>query len=144
MRLGVVNEEAENKNKATKVLEQLEAAQAVKSEMEAELRRLRVQSDQWRNAVEAAATVLTPGNNGRIVERTGSLKSDYNSLLPRKLQSSPFFDDLNEDSPKRKNSNMIRKILMDLNLEQKESTEIFVDNQVVIFNSHNPVFHKKN
>ena len=35
----------------------------------------------------------------------------------------------------------LRKILMDLNLEQKESTEIFVDNQAAIAISHNPVFH---
>ena len=32
---------------------------------------------------------------------------------------------------------------MDLNLEQKESIEIFVDNQVAIAISHNPVFHGK-
>ncbi|XP_020578247.1 interactor of constitutive active ROPs 2, chloroplastic isoform X2 [Phalaenopsis equestris] len=111
MRLGIVNGEAEKNNKkAAKVLEQLEAAQAVKSEMEAELRRLSVQSDQWRKAAEAAAAVLTPGNNGRIVERTGSLNSDYNSLLPGMLLSSPFSDDLDDESPKRKNGNMLMKI----------------------------------
>ena len=32
---------------------------------------------------------------------------------------------------------------MDLNLEQKESTEILVDNQATIAISHNPVFHGK-
>lgn len=32
---------------------------------------------------------------------------------------------------------------MDLNLEQKERTEIFVDNQAAIAISHNPVFHGK-
>ena len=37
----------------------------------------------------------------------------------------------------------LRKILMDLNLEQKESTKIFVDNQATIAISHNPVFHGK-
>lgn len=37
----------------------------------------------------------------------------------------------------------LRKILMDLNLEQKESTKIFVDNQAAISISHNPVFHGK-
>ncbi|XP_020590250.1 interactor of constitutive active ROPs 3-like [Phalaenopsis equestris] len=47
MKLGVLKGKAEKNNKkATKVLEQLEAAQTVQSEMEAELRRLRVQSDQ--------------------------------------------------------------------------------------------------
>lgn len=37
----------------------------------------------------------------------------------------------------------LRKILVDLNLEQKESTKIFVDNQAAIAISHNPVFHGK-
>jgi hypothetical protein len=37
----------------------------------------------------------------------------------------------------------LRKILIDLNLEQKESTEILVDNQAAIAISHNPVFHGK-
>ena len=34
----------------------------------------------------------------------------------------------------------LRKILFDLNLEQKQSTEIHVDNQVAIAISNNPVF----
>ena len=37
----------------------------------------------------------------------------------------------------------LRKILLDLDLEQKESTEILVDNQAAIAISHNPVFHGK-
>lgn len=37
----------------------------------------------------------------------------------------------------------LRKILNDLNLEQKESTRIHVDNQAAIAISHNPVFHGK-
>jgi len=37
----------------------------------------------------------------------------------------------------------LRKILIDLNIEQKESTMIHVDNQAAIAISHNPVFHGK-
>ena len=37
----------------------------------------------------------------------------------------------------------LKKILIDLKLEQKESTEILVDNQAAITISHNPVFHGK-
>ncbi|XP_040948736.1 secreted RxLR effector protein 161-like [Gossypium hirsutum] len=37
----------------------------------------------------------------------------------------------------------LRKILLDLGLEQKESTKIFVDNQAAIAISHNLVFHGK-
>ncbi|KAA0039316.1 retrovirus-related Pol polyprotein from transposon TNT 1-94 [Cucumis melo var. makuwa] len=36
-----------------------------------------------------------------------------------------------------------REILLDLNLEQKESTEILVDNKAAIAISHNPMFYKK-
>nr|CAD1828784.1 unnamed protein product [Ananas comosus var. bracteatus] len=83
------------------------AAQAVNSEMEAELRRLRVQSDQWRKAAEAAAAALTT-NNGRFMERSGSMDSDYNSI-GGKLMSSPF-SDLDDESPKKKNNNVLRRM----------------------------------
>jgi len=33
--------------------------------------------------------------------------------------------------------------LIDLNIEQKESTKVFVDNQVAIATSHNPIFKGK-
>ena len=37
----------------------------------------------------------------------------------------------------------LKKILIDLNMEQNESTQIFVDNKAAIDISHNPVFHGK-
>lgn len=110
MRLGHVTEEADKcSRRAARVAEQLEAAQAMNSEMEAELRRLRVQSDQWRKAAEAAAAVLTTGNHGRLMERSGSLDSDYNTVAG-KLMNSPFSDDLDDESPKKKDKNMLKKI----------------------------------
>ena len=94
MKLGGVTEEADkNGRRAARAAEQLEAAQAMNSEMEAELRRLRVQSDQWRKAAEAAAAVLTTGNHGSFMERSGSLDSEYNTVagkskdVPRKHKS---------------------------------------------------------
>ncbi|CAN6326528.1 unnamed protein product [Urochloa humidicola] len=111
MRLGLVTEEADKSSRrAARTSEQLDAAQAASGEMEAELRRLRVQSDQWRKAAEAAAAVLSgPGggeNNGvgRTVERTGSLEPEYNNSIGGKLMSSPFSDEVDEESPKRRNS----------------------------------------
>ncbi|KAF2321864.1 hypothetical protein GH714_003213 [Hevea brasiliensis] len=81
MKLGFVMEEVDRSNKrVARVTEQLEAAQAANSEMEAELRRLKVQSDQWRKAAEAAAAMLSTGNNGKFMERTGSLDSSYNPV----------------------------------------------------------------
>ncbi|KAF8725726.1 hypothetical protein HU200_020275 [Digitaria exilis] len=111
MRLGLVTEEADKSSRrAARASEQLDAAQAASGEMEAELRRLRVQSDQWRKAAEAAAAVLSSGgggdNNGvgRTVERTGSLDAEYNNSIGGKLMSSPFSDEVDEESPKRRNS----------------------------------------
>ncbi|GJZ25952.1 interactor of constitutive active ROPs 2, chloroplastic-like protein, partial [Tanacetum coccineum] len=69
-----LTEEADKRSrKVVKVTEQLDLAQAANAEMEAELRRLKVQSDQWRKAAEAAAAMLSGGANGKFVERTGSL-----------------------------------------------------------------------
>ncbi|XP_019428539.1 PREDICTED: interactor of constitutive active ROPs 2, chloroplastic-like isoform X2 [Lupinus angustifolius] len=113
MKLGYAAEEADKSNKrVARVTEQLDAMQAVNSELEAELRRLKVQSDQWRKAAEAAAAMLSNGNNGKLVERTGSLDSSYNSSYSsiNGKMSSPYSEDTDDESPKKKNSNMLKKI----------------------------------
>lgn len=98
--------------KATSIDEQLSAAQAANLELEAELRRLKVQSNQWRKAVEAAAAMLsTTGNNGKY-------SMDYHTLGGK--LGSPLSDDINEDdSPKKKNGNMLKKIGVLLKKGQK-------------------------
>ncbi|XP_019251930.1 PREDICTED: interactor of constitutive active ROPs 2, chloroplastic-like isoform X2 [Nicotiana attenuata] len=108
MKLGYLTEEADKSSrKAARVIEELDAAQTANSEMEAELRRLKVQSDQWRKAAEAAAAMLSTSNNGKYVERTGSL--DYHTI-GGKLRS-PLSEDMDNDySPKKKNGNMLKKI----------------------------------
>ncbi|KAH6814605.1 hypothetical protein C2S51_023623 [Perilla frutescens var. frutescens] len=108
MKVSYMAEEIDNSNrKAARVAEQLEAAQASNAEMEAELRKLKVQSDQWRKAAEAAAAMLSAGNNGQIMERTGSMDSHYS---PRTGKiSSPYADDLEDDLLKKKNANMLRR-----------------------------------
>uniref|UniRef100_A0ACD5W6P7 Uncharacterized protein n=1 Tax=Avena sativa TaxID=4498 RepID=A0ACD5W6P7_AVESA len=115
MRLGYVTEEADKSSRrAARASEQLDAAQAASGEVDAELRRLRVQSDQWRKAAEAAAAALSGGGNGgnnngggRMVERTGSLDPEYNGSIGGKLMGSPFSD---EGSPKRRNSGVLRRM----------------------------------
>lgn len=110
MKLGYATEEADKSNRrVARVTEQLDAAQAANSELEAELRRLKVQADQWRKAAEAAASMLSTGNNGKLVERTGSLDNSYNSIVAGKM-SSPYSEDTDDDSPKKKNTNMLKKI----------------------------------
>ncbi|XP_059296351.1 interactor of constitutive active ROPs 2, chloroplastic-like [Lycium ferocissimum] len=108
MKMGYLTEEADKSGrKAARVIEELNAAQATNSEMEAELRKLKVQSDQWRKAAEAAAAMLSTSNNGRYVERTGSL--DYHTI-GGKLRS-PLSEDMDDGySPKKKNGNMLKKI----------------------------------
>lgn len=105
MKLGYATEEADkNSRRVAQVNAELDATQAANTEMEAELRRLKVQSDQWRKAAEAAAAMLSSGNNGKLVERTGPLDSTYNPM------ASPYSDDMDDDSPKKKNGNMLKKI----------------------------------
>ncbi|KAL5230272.1 hypothetical protein ABZP36_029048 [Zizania latifolia] len=117
MRLGYVTEDADlSSRRAARASEQLDAAQAAGADMEAELRRLRVQSDQWRKAAEAAAAALEGegggGAGGRGVGRTGSLEpAEYtNSMIGGKLASSPFSDEPEEESLKRRNSGVLRRM----------------------------------
>ncbi|KAG6596454.1 Interactor of constitutive active ROPs 2, chloroplastic, partial [Cucurbita argyrosperma subsp. sororia] len=92
-----------NGQRAARAAEQLDAAQAANAEMEAELRRLKVQTDQWRKAAEAAAAILSTGNNGKLVDRIVSLENNY-------PLGSPYSEDLDDESPKKKNGNMLKKI----------------------------------
>ncbi|XP_023544325.1 interactor of constitutive active ROPs 2, chloroplastic-like [Cucurbita pepo subsp. pepo] len=73
------------------------------SEMEAELRRLRVQLEQWRKAAEAAAAMLSPGKDGKLVDISGPIDSNY-------PHGSLYSEELDDDSPKKKNINMLKKI----------------------------------
>ncbi|GMI96559.1 interactor of constitutively active ROP2, ROP interactive partner 2, ROP interactive partner 3 [Hibiscus trionum] len=107
MKLGYLTEEADKSSRrAARATEQLNAAQEANTEMEAELRRLKVQLDQWRKAAEAATAMLSTGNNGKHSDRTKSLDRNYN---PR--TGSPLLEDMDDDdSPKKKNGNMLKKI----------------------------------
>ncbi|KAL2508558.1 Interactor of constitutive active ROPs 3 [Forsythia ovata] len=107
-----VNYMAEEVNKsngrAARAAEQLEAAQASNAEMETEFRRLKVQCNQWRKAAETAAAMLSTGNNLKVMERTGSLDSNYSPGTGN--ISSPFAENVDEDLIKKKNTNMLRRI----------------------------------
>ncbi|XP_051114044.1 interactor of constitutive active ROPs 2, chloroplastic-like isoform X1 [Andrographis paniculata] len=115
-----LTEEAEKSSKkAACFAEQLDATQAANAEIEAELRKLKVQSDQWRKAAEAAATMLsTAGNNGKVSER--SRQVDRFNTIGGKL-GSPYLEDVvdDEDSPKKKNGSMLKKIGVLLKKSQK-------------------------
>ncbi|CAN6470906.1 unnamed protein product [Victoria cruziana] len=102
MKLEAVTTETEKvTRKATRLAEQLEVAQASNSAMEAELKRLRVQTEQWKKAADAAAAVLATAHNGKTVERTGSMDSSVYSNI---RVGSPFYEDMDENSPRKKNA----------------------------------------
>ncbi|KAJ4891805.1 hypothetical protein Rs2_31553 [Raphanus sativus] len=120
-RLGSLTEEADKSGKrAENAREQLGAAQVTNTELEGELRRLKVQCDQWRKAAEAAASMLSGnGNsNGKYVERTGSLESP---LRRNVNMMSPYRDETDDDlsSPKKKNGSMLKKFGVLLKKSQK-------------------------
>lgn len=108
-KLKYLTEEVDRSNmRAARVSEQLAAVEASSSEMEAELRRIKVQSDQWRKAAEAAAAMLSAEGNGKFIERTGSLDINY-SPVKGKLDS-PYSEDADDDLVKKKNGNVLKKI----------------------------------
>ncbi|CAG7880683.1 unnamed protein product [Brassica rapa] len=120
-RVESLKEEADKSVKrGEKAMEELGAAQVSNTELEGELRRLKVQCDQWRKAAEAAATMISDGNkngNGKYVERTGSLESP----LRRNVRMSPYMDETDDDlsSPKKKNGSMLKKFGVLLKKTQK-------------------------
>ncbi|CAO2822209.1 unnamed protein product [Amaranthus hypochondriacus] len=94
---------------SARICEELNAALTEKGELEAELRRLKVQTEQWRKAAEAAVSMLScKGNNVKLVDRSVSLNCRCNSLVCK--SDSPFSDDFNDESSKTKNGNVLKKI----------------------------------
>lgn len=96
----LVEEIEQSNRKVARVCEQLDAAQTANCEMEAEMRKLKVQADQWRKAAEAAASVLSVGNN-------------TNRKLMVKNNCSPYVEDIDDDDEeflKKKNGNMLKRI----------------------------------
>ncbi|MED6180083.1 hypothetical protein PIB30_006895 [Stylosanthes scabra] len=119
VKLGIAMEEADRSNqKAARVAEQLEAAQGLKSEMEAELRRVKIQCDQWRKAAETAASLLSTGKD-KLSERSLSLDNKYNNIpLMNNNKYESYCDDIiiddddddDDDFHRKKYGNMLKKI----------------------------------
>ncbi|MCL7045061.1 hypothetical protein MKW94_008349 [Papaver nudicaule] len=88
----------ECKANAGRLKQQLEAIEGQKSELELEMTKLRVQTEQWRKAADAAAAVLSSGvdMNGRIGERCGSMDKQLFSGGYTGFHGSPYNDDLDD------------------------------------------------
>lgn len=99
-----------NKAKEAHLKEKLEAGEGVKKEMEAEMKRLRVQTEQWRKAAEAAAAVLGGGEVEMMNGRGRRMSEKWGSMDKRLFQSSgggwvvDDFDENDNDDAKRKGS----------------------------------------
>ncbi|XP_059282953.1 interactor of constitutive active ROPs 4-like [Lycium ferocissimum] len=86
LKLNQVTQELEtSKNDGVNIKEKLEATEKVKEALENEMKKLRVQTEQWRKAADAAAAVLAGGgvemNGRRISERCGSMDKHYGNVL---------------------------------------------------------------
>lgn len=80
LKLSQLGEELEaSKVNAAQLNEQLKAVEGAKEALEAEMKKIRVQTEQWRKAADAAAAVLAGGveMNGRIAERCGSMDKHF-------------------------------------------------------------------
>lgn len=106
-----IEEMEESKEKASVVNEKLDSVQKMKAEMETELRRLRIQADQWKKAAETAMTLLTVGSKDKLIERTNSLNSNSNlNSVSGKFGGLDFSDELDDEPLSWKNGNVLRKI----------------------------------
>lgn len=85
MKLSNVSEELEkSKSRGIQMNEKLKAAEKANEVLEEEMKRLRVQTEQWRKAADAAASVLAGGgemNGRRISERCGSMDKFYGNAI---------------------------------------------------------------
>lgn len=80
LKLSQLGEELEtSKTNAAQLNEQLKSVEAAKEALEAEMKKIRVQTEQWRKAADAAAAILAGGvdMNGRISERCGSMDKHF-------------------------------------------------------------------
>ncbi|XP_007022164.2 PREDICTED: interactor of constitutive active ROPs 4 isoform X2 [Theobroma cacao] len=83
-RLRQVGEELEaRKTNAAQLKEKLQAMEGQKEALEAEMKKLRVQTEQWRKAADAAAAILSGGveMNGRISNRCSSMDKHFGGVF---------------------------------------------------------------
>ncbi|KAL6570574.1 hypothetical protein OROGR_000124 [Orobanche gracilis] len=87
MRLANISQELEKSRACTaEMTKKLEVTEKAKEDLENEMKRLRVQSEQWRKAADAAASFLAGGveiSGRRLSERCGSMDKVYTSSLER-------------------------------------------------------------
>ncbi|KAM7267297.1 hypothetical protein ACFE04_009463 [Oxalis oulophora] len=96
LKLGQVAEELEaSKLNETLLKEKLELLEGAKSELDVEMKKMRVQTEQWRKAADAAAGILAGAvdMNGRIPERCGSMDKHFGGAFEPVFVGSPGMAD---------------------------------------------------
>ncbi|KAJ6751905.1 hypothetical protein OIU85_002335 [Salix viminalis] len=119
--LGQLGEElGASKANAAQLKVKLEAAEGANEALETEMKKMKVQTEQWRKAADAAAAVLAGGveMNGRIPERCGSMDKHFGGVFEPQaggyagfVGSPGMADDLDDgfgSSGKRKSSGIKR------------------------------------
>lgn len=86
LKLNQLTQELETStNDGVNIKEKLEATEKAKEALENEMKKLRVQTEQWRKAADAAAAVLAGGgvemNGRRLPERCGSMDKHYGNVF---------------------------------------------------------------
>ncbi|XP_076953712.1 interactor of constitutive active ROPs 5-like isoform X2 [Bidens hawaiensis] len=118
-----LNESKESESRALEELElvklgraeEVGTALAAKAEMEGELKRLKVQMEQWRKAAEVAAAMVLGevGGGGKFEESTESF--DVNVIG----EKSSYLEYTKDDSSNKKTSNVLKKFGVLLKMGQK-------------------------
>lgn len=72
-----------SRGKEAQFKEKLIDAEAAKELLEIEMKKMKVQTEQWRKAADAAASVLAGGaeKKGRVSERSASMDNHFNSIF---------------------------------------------------------------
>lgn len=86
LKLDQVTQELEtSKNDGLNLKEKLEATEKAKEALETEMKKLRVQTEQWRKAADAAAAILAGGgvemNGRRLPDRCGSMDKHFGNVF---------------------------------------------------------------
>lgn len=101
----------ECKSRSAQLVEELKATEAAKLALETEVKKMKVQTEQWRKAADAAAAVLAGGveMNGRVTERCGSMDKHISGFEYTAL-GSPMADELDDGmgNGKRKGAGILK------------------------------------
>ncbi|KAI3687921.1 hypothetical protein L1987_81625 [Smallanthus sonchifolius] len=113
-----LNESKDSKDENVEIERAMELASALaaSAEMESELRKLKVQTEQWRKAAEVAAAMVLDGDDGG---GGGKFVDSFEFNVIGEKSNSCYSEDTEDESSMKKTSNMLKKIGVLLKKGQK-------------------------